>query len=104
MPTPTSAPPNDADDRGRTPASSDPLREDRRRREYESLFATNVVLSRRPDGQRLIAAPPSRPVSATTADIPAAPPGIDAVADAVVRATTRAAPVPAAAAPRSPLN
>jgi type IV secretion system protein TrbI len=100
LPTPTSAPRDDADDRGRTPASPDPLREDRRRREYESLFATNVVLSRRPDGQRLIAEPPSRPFSATNADIPTAPPGIDAVADAVVRATTRAAQVsgPAAAA------
>ena len=30
----------------------DPLEADRKRREYESLFASNVVLSRRPEGER----------------------------------------------------
>ena len=30
----------------------DPIAEERRRREYESLFASNVVLSRRPDSER----------------------------------------------------
>src|SRR5262245_21982747 len=30
----------------------DPLDADRKRREYESLFASNVVLSRRPEGDR----------------------------------------------------
>src|SRR5688572_14188579 len=33
--------------------SPDPLEAERKRREYESLFASNVVMSRRPDGQRL---------------------------------------------------
>ena len=39
-----------------TPAAAgttDPLVGERRRREYESLFASNVVMSRRPDGQQL---------------------------------------------------
>ncbi len=106
-PTPTSTTRDDADDRSRTPASPDPLAEDRRRREYESLFATNVVLSRRPDSQRLIAESPSRPFGAASPDTVAAPPSIDAVADAVVRATMRATQVsapPAAAAPTVPAN
>src|SRR2546428_8323247 len=34
------------------PASQDALVAERRRREYESLFASNIVLSRRPDGDR----------------------------------------------------
>ncbi len=103
-PTPTATTHDDAEDRSRTPASPDPLAEDRRRREYESLFATNVVLSRRPDGQRLMAESPSRPFSAANPEAVAPPPSIDAVADAVVRATTRATPAtapPAAAAPAS---
>jgi type IV secretory pathway VirB10-like protein len=91
------------DTRPRTPASPDPLAEDRRRRTYESLFASNVVMSRRPDGQRLVAdsGTPARPFAAGNGDAPV-PPSIDAVADAVVRATTRAtqatAPVAAATA------
>ncbi len=36
------------------PATADPLMVERQRREYESLFAANVVLSRRPDAQRLM--------------------------------------------------
>jgi hypothetical protein len=34
------------------PAPEDPIVADRRRREYESLFASNVVLSRRPEAER----------------------------------------------------
>src|SRR5919112_601360 len=34
------------------PAPQDPIAAERRRREYESLFASNVVLSRRPENQR----------------------------------------------------
>jgi hypothetical protein len=34
------------------PASQDALVAERRRREYESLFSSNIVLSRRPDGER----------------------------------------------------
>lgn len=65
----------------------DPLAADRQRREYESLFASNVVLSRRTDGPRAAAVtdegvhaaarPASREVS------------VDDIADAVVRASTR---------------
>src|SRR6266545_6758362 len=40
-----------------TPAAADPLQEDRRRRAYESLFAGNVVMTRRPDGQQLTTSP-----------------------------------------------
>src|SRR5688572_12669430 len=35
-----------------SPAPEDPIAADRKRREYESLFASNVVLSRRPEGER----------------------------------------------------
>src|SRR5436309_2955618 len=35
-----------------TPAAPDPIVAERTRRAYESLFASNVVLSRRPDAQR----------------------------------------------------
>jgi type IV secretion system protein VirB10 len=93
-PAATQMSPAGADDETRphTPAAPDPLVEDRRRREYESLFATNVVLSRRPEGQRLLAesATSAHSFAPGNADAVAAPPSIDAVADAVVRATTRA--------------
>ena len=36
----------------RTAPPADPLEAERQRREYESLFASNVVLSRRPEGER----------------------------------------------------
>jgi type IV secretion system protein VirB10 len=88
---------------------------ERKRRDYESLFASNVVLSRRPEGQRsdtgelrTAAAAPARGL----AD-PAAP-SLDDIADAAVRASVRAtgstAPTPAStvtappAAARSPLE
>jgi type IV secretion system protein TrbI len=71
--------------------SEDPLVSERKRRDYESLFASNVVLSRRPESQRpdtgqLRAAnpPPARGVTD-----PAAP-SIDDIADAAVRASMRA--------------
>ena len=35
-----------------SPPPADPIQTERRRREYESLFASNVVLSRRPESQR----------------------------------------------------
>ena len=62
---------------------------ERERREYQSLFASNVVLSRRPDAER----PDSG--NATAASAVAAPPlgradpSIDEIADAVIRATAR---------------
>jgi type IV secretory pathway VirB10-like protein len=73
-----------------SPPPQDPIVADRKRREYESLFASNIVLSRRPDGERpdvgrsttANPAPPSRSDPAS--------PSIDEIADAVVRATGRA--------------
>jgi type IV secretory pathway VirB10-like protein len=65
----------------------DPLAADRQRREYESLFASNVALSRRTDGPRAAAAT-DEGLHAT-----ALPAGrelsVDDIADAVVRASTR---------------
>ena len=85
------------------PASTqvDPLVAERQRREYESLFASNVVLSRRPEDQRPDAGRPStaadgRPVAG------AREPSIDEIADAVVRATTRN--VGGVAQPQTPAN
>ena len=105
----------DPDEREKTAAAPDPLAEDRRRRNYESLFASNVIMSRRPDGQRLAAEPRNvgRVLPGGSSDeAPTVPPNIDTVADAVVRATTRyasaagtpttsSAPVPTQASPVS---
>ena len=86
-----------------------------RRREYESLFASNVVISRRPDGTAArdgTAAPRhGHRAPIATGDGAAAPPSLDDVADAVVRATSavRAKPrastttAPAAVAPAAPV-
>jgi type IV secretory pathway VirB10-like protein len=69
----------------------DPLAEERKRRDYESLFAGNVVLSRRPTterpdgGQEISAIHTSTPPSQATRT-----PSIDDIAEAAVRATTRA--------------
>src|SRR5712692_3680770 len=73
--------------------AEDPIVADRRRREYESLFAGNVVLSRRPETQR----PDAGRLTATsgasaTPPRDAASPSIDDIADAAVRATARANP------------
>jgi type IV secretory pathway VirB10-like protein len=71
--------------------TQDPLKAERKRREYESLFASNVVLSRRPEGQRPDAG--GSIASASTraaARDPAGPPSIDEIADAAVRASVRA--------------
>lgn len=76
------------------PAAPDPLVEERKRREYESLFASNVVVSRRPEGERLSTGAPgsARTRAAFGDDGSPAPPSIDDVADAVVRATSRLQP------------
>lgn len=71
-------------------APEDPLLTERRRREYESLFASNVVLSRRPEPQRPDAGANRQPAGA--AAMPSEP-SIDDIAEAVVRATTRASGV-----------
>lgn len=79
-------------------AATDPLEDEKKRREYESLFASNVVVSRRPDGER-----PSMPTATAStargargldAQSPA-PPSLDEVAEAVMRATARSVPPPA---------
>jgi type IV secretory pathway VirB10-like protein len=71
-------------------APVDPLLVERQRREYESLFASNVVLSRRPEGSQ----PDGGPRSAMRSPDPrlaSGEPSIDEIADAVVRATSRTA-------------
>ena len=79
----------------------DPLVAERKRREYESLFASNVVLSRRPEGQR-----PDAGKAAATTGPPAVNeakiPSIDEIADAAVRASARAAGVSPQVAARAP--
>jgi type IV secretion system protein VirB10 len=83
----------------------DPIAEERKRREYESLFASNVVLSRRPESERpdqgrITSMPGASPQTGSPS------PSVDEVADAVVRASARTAsalgtgaPVQAPAAP-----
>jgi type IV secretion system protein TrbI len=81
------------------PAPEDPIAADRKRREYESLFASNVVLSRRPETER----PDSgvsvgAPARSTGQQAGSEVPSLQDVADAVVRATGRqsvASPPPA---------
>ena len=85
--------------------TADPLQGERKRREYESLFASNVVMSRRPDGQQLVIAPGLAPPAShlnATGDGPPARPSIDDVANAVVRATARYAPSAAASTTTAP--
>jgi len=76
--------------------SEDPLVSERKRRDYESLFASNVVLSRRPESQRPDAGQ-LRTTTAAPARGPADPaaPSIDDIADAAVRASMRATGAPA---------
>lgn len=70
------------------PRAEDPLVAERRRRDYESLFASNVVLSRRNgSGRPDEGAVPPRSASTDGRAGPA--PSLDAIADAVVRATAR---------------
>ena len=95
-PTATPAPPTLQYQDAQQPAPpEDPIATDRRRREYESLFAANVVLSRRP-GTDTLSSTTLRP-AAGTAPPPDSAPSIDDIADAVVRATTRAGAAVAAA-------
>src|SRR5436190_23703241 len=75
-------------------ATQESLVAERRRREYESLFASNLVFSRRPEAERLdsrgqVFTPPSS--TPATSNPRAVVPSIDDVAEAVVRASTRAA-------------
>lgn len=69
-------------------APEDPIAADRRRREYESLFATNVAVSRRREGERPGS---SSPRTSVTPEEPGVA-SVDEVVDAVIRATARSAP------------
>ena len=82
--------------------AQDPLIAERKRRDYESLFASNVVLSRRPEPQRPDAGRAFTPSSAASTSARGAAPSIDEIADAAVRATSRANP--AAAHPPAPVT
>jgi len=74
-----------------SPAPEDPIETDRKRREYESLFASNVVLSRRPEAERPDAGrPPGVPQGEGRRDDDLTP-SLDDIAQAVVRATGESA-------------
>jgi type IV secretion system protein TrbI len=73
-----------------SPPPPDPIVTEKRRREYESLFASNVVLSRRPESQRPDVGKPEPSVQNRAAS-PGGQPSMDEIADAALRATTRAA-------------
>jgi type IV secretion system protein TrbI len=68
------------------PEPEDPIKADRKRREYESLFASNVVLSRRPDGEHRAAGPAA---GGQSGEMPQdiSNPSLDEIAGAVLRAT-----------------
>ena len=70
----------------RSPAPEDPIQADRKRREYESLFASNVVLSRRPQAER---PDTGRVVGFSQEEMQRGDltPSLDEIAQAVVRAT-----------------
>jgi type IV secretion system protein TrbI len=72
---------------------SDPVLADRKRREYDSLFASNVVLSRRPEGERPEADRAAAPSGEPRGPSQGAVPSIDEIADAAVRASSRASAV-----------
>ena len=67
------------------PAAVDPLVEERRRKDYESLFASNIAVSRRPELSGVHGAS----TAAKTTGTPDTP-SLDEIADAVVRASAKA--------------
>ena len=71
------------------PAPEDPIAADRKRREYESLFASNVVLSRRPEAERPDAGAGAAGSSTGSQRASQDLPSLQEVADAVVRASGR---------------
>lgn len=90
---PNAASPRNYDTPAATTAA-DPLEGERRRRDYESLFASNVVLSRRPEPERPDGGGTSPRIQTTSPEFGEA--SIDDIADAALRATTRAAAGPSA--------
>src|SRR6478672_2710489 len=85
-------------DDAQPPPPQDPVAADRKRREYESLFASNVVLSRRPETERPDVGGNTRQANAP-ARSDSTSPSVDEVADAVVRATTKTAGLTTAQVP-----
>jgi type IV secretion system protein VirB10 len=83
------APPPSLDNDSAPSAKVDPLAADRQRRDYESLFASNVALSRRPDPQRPDAGSNRPSVTGSESRSAGAEPTLDDIAQAVVRATGR---------------
>ncbi|MEZ5289844.1 MAG: TrbI/VirB10 family protein [Vicinamibacterales bacterium] len=83
------------------PQAVDPVQTERRRRDYESLFASNVVLSRRPEAERPDVGRPAPVRAAATGELD--PPSLDDIVDAATRATARAT-AEASAEPRPPDN
>lgn len=68
-------------------AAEDPIVAEKKRRDYESLFAGNVVMSRRPASER--PDEPQAQVAARPGERASSTPSIDEIADAAVRATAR---------------
>jgi len=73
------------------PPPTDPIETEKKRREYESLFASNVVLSRRPNAQRPDAGSTNGAAQVAQPATGGTPPTMDEIADAALRATSRAA-------------
>lgn len=70
---------------------ADPLASEKQRREYESLFAGNVVVSLRDPSQRPVSSTSTSTVAPSPLSNggPSTPPTLDEVVDAVMRATVR---------------
>ena len=86
----TMTPTYQGDERERPAPRVDPLSVERQRRDYESLFASNVVVSRRAPLQRSEARQSASGQGSQFDPAAASEPSLDAIADAVVRATDRA--------------
>jgi type IV secretion system protein TrbI len=83
---------------GRPSQPADPMAAERAKREYESLFASNVVVSRRPAAERPVGST-TDPRRVSTAPERTERPSLDETVDAVVRASQRAAGAPVQATP-----
>jgi type IV secretion system protein VirB10 len=81
---------------------TDPFAAERQRREYESLFASNVVVSRRAPLQGTEANRRTATAEGAIDGTPGGEPSLDAIAEAVVRATGRLEPPAAATTSRTP--
>jgi type IV secretion system protein VirB10 len=96
-PTSATAQPRDSYAEPRRAAAPDAVQQERVRREHDSLFASNVAVSRRADAERLTAPVDSaRNARSTQQELvaPPNPPSLDEVAAAVMRASARAGQAP----------